>query len=127
MEVPVRQETQRSEIERASDKPWFTPRVDIYETDEAVTVVADLPGVPKDNVALTLEQGVLTLSARSRESEFEGAEGIACEYCAGDFYRSFRLGPQVDEKRMDASMKDGVLKVVIPKSDWAKTRKIEVK
>lgn len=127
MEHPVRQESKVHEIEHASDRQRFLPRVDIYESEEAVTVVADLPGVPKENVTLTLEQGVLTLTGAMADAGFANAEERYCECGAGEFARSFRLGPQVDEGKMEAVMADGVLRLRVPKSDWAKTRKIEVK
>lgn len=127
MEVPVRQESKTSEIEHASDRQRYVPRVDIYESEEAVTLVADLPGVAKENVTLTLEQGILTVTGRMSDPGFESADERYCECGSGDFHRSFRLGPQVDEAKMEAAMEDGVLRLRIPKSDWAKTRKIEVK
>lgn len=127
MESPVRQETNVSEIEHASDRQRYMPRVDIYESEEAVTVLADLPGVSKENVTLTLEQGVLTLTGRMKDPEVAGAEERYGECGPGDFHRSFRFGPQVDEAKMEAAMEDGVLRLRIPKSDWARTRKIEVK
>ena len=127
MDVPVKKKAEPSDVEHASDRPYFVPGVDIYESEEAVTVLASLPGVPKDSVVVTVDEGVLSLTGKVRSDLADDAEGRYCECEVGDFFRSFRLGPGVDGARMEASMSDGILTLVVPKSDWAKTKKIEVK
>lgn len=127
MDVPVKQEAKRGEVEHASDKPVYVPGVDIYESEEAVTILADLPGVPKEGVNLTLEKGILTLWGNEEMNPPEGSQARYLETRPGNFYRSFRLGPEVEEGKMEARMEDGVLHIRVPKSDFSKTRKIEVK
>ena len=127
MDVPAKKKAEGAEVERAADRPRFLPNVNIYESESAVTLLADLPGVAKDAVSLVVEDGVLTLSGNVRSGFGEEADLQYCESEDGDFFRSFQLGRDVDGSKMDASMEDGVLKLVIPKSDWAKTKKIEVK
>ncbi|MHC5039193.1 MAG: Hsp20/alpha crystallin family protein [Planctomycetota bacterium] len=127
MDVPVKKKSECAEVEHASDRPVYVPNVDIFDSEDGVVLVADLPGVPKEGVSLTLEQGVLTLSGKVKSDLPDGAEAVYREYEDGDFYRSFRLGQEIDGEKMEASVENGVLKLVIPRSDWAKTKKIEVK
>ena len=127
MDVPVKQKAEGAEVEPASDRPYFSPRVDIFDAEEGVTVLAEMPGVSKEDVVLTLDKGVLSLSGKVKSDLPDGSELRYGEFEFGDFHRSFRLGPEVEGSKMEASMEDGVLTLVIPKSDWAKTKKIEVK
>jgi len=127
MEVPVKKQAERGDVEQASDRPYYMPRVDIIESEDGLTVLAALPGVDKDNVSLTAEGGVLSVSGRVKSSLPENADARYVEAEEGDFHRSFRLGRDVDKEKMEASMQDGVLKLFLPKSQWARTKKIEVK
>jgi HSP20 family molecular chaperone IbpA len=126
MEVPVKKQ-ESSEIEHASDRAQYVPEVDIYESENGVVVLADLPGAVKESVNITVDQGVLSIHARSGVELPPCSELRYAETGFGDFSRQFRLGADVDRDKMEASLVDGVLKLFIPKSDWAKTRKIEVK
>jgi len=126
MEVPVKKE-EKNEIEYASETPHYIPEVDIFESENCVVVLADVPGALKESVNITVDQGVLTLNARVKVELPENAELRYSEAGYGDFSRQFRLGADVDRDKMEASLVDGVLRISIPKSDWAKTRKIEVK
>lgn len=126
MEVPVKKE-EKTEIEHASETPHYVPDVDIFESENGVVVLADVPGALKESVNITVDQGVLTLNARVKVELPENAELRYSEAGYGDFSRQFRLGADVDKDKMEASLIDGVLRISIPKSDWAKTRKIEVK
>ncbi len=104
---------------------FFTPRVDIKETKDHYEITADLPGVRKDDLSVTLQNGVMTIEAESRQEEKRETEGkiLRQERVYGRYVRSFDLGEGVNEKDIDASFKDGVLtlkaprkKAVIPKS-----------
>lgn len=106
----------------------LVPAVDVSETDDAYLVRAEMPGVRKEDIDITLEDGVLTLSAE-RKSESEAREGerlIRREVRYGKYLRSLRLGVPIDEDRIKASYADGVLALNLPKSEAAKPRKIEV-
>jgi HSP20 family molecular chaperone IbpA len=127
MDLARKKSSETAEVEHTSQRPHFVPDVDIFETKEGVTLLADLPGVTKENVSLTVEEGVLTLTGRVEENLPEGARSRYRESEAGDFYRSFRLGREVAGDKVEASMKDGVLRLDFPKTEWARTRKIEVK
>lgn len=102
------------------------PPVDIYERDEGLVVVADLPGVSREAVRVDVDKDVLTISARFEgEGAFPGqptySELSPCEY-----YRAFSLGEGLDPGRITASMRNGVLELFLPKAERAKTRKIQV-
>jgi HSP20 family protein len=116
-----------TEAERTRDQPAFRPRVDIYETDAAVTVVVDMPGVSEDSVDLTLEKGVLTINGNVDPEVPEGYSLVHAEYRVGDFERSFSLSNEINQDAIEARLKDGVLRVTLPKVTEAQTKKIAVK
>lgn len=127
MDVPVKKKSERAEVEPAADRPYYVPNVDIFESDAGVVLLADMPGVSKESVHITVEEGVLTLQGRV---DFDPAENSVLrhrEFEFGDFRRSFRLSEEVDREKLEAELVDGVLRITLPKSDWGKTRKIEVK
>jgi HSP20 family protein len=105
---------------------YFQPSVDIYETDEALVVTADIPGVEPQDVETDLRDNLLTLTARLKPLDAR-YQPLHREYEVGHYLRQFRLGQQIDQSRISAELKDGVLKLVLPKAEHAKARKIEVK
>jgi HSP20 family protein len=120
------QAPQGAEFTRA--RRVFMPRADIYETPDAIIVFSDMPGVDEKNVDITLEKNVLTISGHVEPPPLpSGVRLIYEEYEIGDYLRAFTLSDEVDRDRIEASMKQGVLKVTLPKSTSAKTRKISVK
>jgi HSP20 family protein len=126
------QETEKRELEtgsaeRTRDRPAFVPRVDIYETDEAIFVVADMPGVDENTVDITLENNVLTLNGYVEPTQFEGYSLAYAEYRAGDYQRAFTLSNQIDREWIEATVKDGVLRLHLPKVVQARTKKIAIK
>jgi HSP20 family protein len=127
MEVPVKKNVGPGQVEPAAEKEAYTPAVDILETPKNVVLFADLPGVPKEALSVTLDQGTLTIRGKGKVELPPNAELRYREVEFGDFSRSFRLGPEVSGEGMEAVFEDGVLRVVFPKSDWASTKKIEVK
>jgi HSP20 family protein len=116
-----------TEAERTRDQPAFVPRVDIYDTDEAITVVADMPGVSEDSVDITLEKGVLTINGDVNPEVPEGYSLAHAEYRVGDFVRSFTLSNEINQDDIEATLKDGVLRVTLGKVTAAQTKKIAVK
>lgn len=122
-----KQEAQELEgVERTRTRRVYIPRVDIFETGEAVVLLADMPGVSEEDVDVTLEKNVLTITGYVQASEREGYSLAYSEYSEGDYERTFVLSDEVDRSRIEATMKDGVLKLLLPKSEALKTRKIEV-
>jgi|ERR1043165_3277084 HSP20 family molecular chaperone IbpA len=113
--------------ERAAARKVFMPRVDIYETKDAVFVTADMPGVDEKNVEISLEKSVLTIRGKTESFAPEGYQAAYKEYEEGDFEREFTLTDEVDRDGIQAAMKHGVLKLTLPKAGPAKARKIEVK
>jgi HSP20 family protein len=105
---------------------FFTPLVDIYETENELTVYADVPGVRPEDVDLHYEQGELTLRARVRPRA-EGKRLLLQEFEEDDFYRAFRIHESIDAGRISAECKNGVLAVHLPKAEAAKPRQISVK
>jgi len=122
-----KQEVSEAEAERTRDRKAFVPRTDIYEDGENIVVVADLPGVDGNSVEITLEKGVLTINGYVEPVVPENYTLNYAEYEVGDFQRSFRLSNQIDQENIQATMKDGVLRLVLPKVGPAKTKKIAVK
>jgi len=104
----------------------FTPPIDIFRTDEALVLRADLPGVCVDRLDLQIENNKLTLFGRVQEDLPEEAVPSHMEYQVGDFYRSFILSDEVDYERITAKMNLGVLEITLPISPQAQPRKIHV-
>lgn len=104
------------------------PRLDVTERDGEFVIRAEIPGVKKEDLEITLEDGVLTLGGetRSETEEKEGDRVIRQERRYGKFVRSLRVGKEVDEKKIKANYKDGILEVVLPKAEAVKPKKINV-
>ena len=104
----------------------FVPVTDIFETDEALTVILEMPGVDKDNVDLKVENDVLKIDGWINFSRYEGLQPVYTEYNIGNYARSFQLSSKIDQDRISAELRDGVMTLVLPKSEKAKPRKIAV-
>lgn len=120
-----KQEVETSGVERTRARRAFVPRADIYETDDAIVVVADMPGVTPESVDITLEQDVLTINGFADEVRPEGYALAYAEYAVGDYVRSFTLSNQIDQSKIEARMTDGVLRLNLPKAQPT-TRKIAI-
>jgi len=105
---------------------FFTPRVDIFETEEELTLYADVPGVKADDVELRFERGELILQGRVRDRQRPG-QVLIQEYDEGDFYRVFQIHESIDNTRIAAECKNGELIVHLPKSEAAKPRQVKVR
>jgi len=126
------QDTEKQEIvesgaERTRDRLAFVPRADIYETDEAIVVVTDMPGVDENSVDITLEDNVLTISGYVEPMRPEGHTLSYAEYEVGDYLRAFTLSNQIERDGIEATIKDGVLRLHLPKVTEARKRKIAIK
>jgi HSP20 family molecular chaperone IbpA len=106
--------------------PTFSPRVDVIEKPDCMVLLADMPGVSKDNVSVVLEKGVLTIEGEIAMPEEPGMRIGRQEYEVGRFHRAFEVGEGLDPSGVEARIKDGVLRLVIPKSAVLRPRKIEV-
>ncbi|EFK09139.1 Hsp20/alpha crystallin family protein [delta proteobacterium NaphS2] len=116
-----------SNAEATKPGPVFTPAVDIFETDNALILLADLPGVKAEDLTIDLKEGVLALSTQMEIPEATDEVGILREYQTGNYYRKFNLSDVIDQSRIEAKLKDGVLRLTLPKVEAAAPRKIEVK
>ena len=103
----------------------FLPTTDIFETEEGLTVVLEMPGVDRDNVEVSVENGVLTVEGRINFQKYEGLQPLYGEYNIGPF-RS-RISGRVNQEGIKAEMRDGVITLVLPKAEEAKPRRIEVR
>ena len=126
--APERVPVQQPEgAERTRDRPIYAPRVDIVETEDALEILADMPGVTKEGVEVTLEQRVLSIRGRPDISLPEELAPLYLEYQPGDYERSFTLSDAVDPAGIEARVRDGVLHLRLPKAAPAKRQRIEVK
>jgi HSP20 family protein len=104
------------------------PALNVAETEQNFTITAELPGVNKDDVSLTIENGVLTIAGeKKRETEHQDKAWHRIERVYGSFQRSLTLPKDVNGDQADATFKDGVLTVVLPKTEQAKPRTLKVK
>jgi HSP20 family protein len=104
----------------------FLPSADIYETNDALNVVLEMPGVEKNSVEVRVEDGVLKIDGRLDFSKYQGLQPLYTEYNVGHYSRSFRLSSKIDQNKIGAELKDGVLSLVLPKVEEAKPRTIQV-
>jgi HSP20 family protein len=112
---------------RSDDLASWTPGVDVVEEADAYLFSVDLPGVPKENVDITFEDNILTISgSRERKEETNNGQYRRVERRYGKFTRSFSLPSQVDTAKVDAKFQDGVLLVRVPKAETARARKIKI-
>jgi len=105
----------------------FTPAVDIFETDKEITLLADMPGVKAGELNIDLRENVLTLDGDVKEPEGVGEVDVIREYRTGKYYRQFTLSQVIDQAKINAELKDGVLRLRLPKVEAATPRKIAVK
>ena len=125
LSVSEKKEVQ-SGAESTRNVPVFIPAVDIYESESELTLVADMPGVPLEKVDIDLDGEQITIRGTVPDAE-ENGRVLLREYTVGDYYRQFTLSNDIDREKIQASMKDGVLKLVLPKAEAATPRKIVVK
>jgi HSP20 family protein len=105
----------------------FMPATDIYEAEDALTVILEMPGVEKSNVSIHVEDGTLNVEGRLDLAKYRGLQPLYTEYNIGHYSRSFRLSSKIDQSKIAAEMKDGVLSLKLPKIEEAKPRTIQVK
>ena len=104
----------------------FSPRVDIFETDKDIVLLADMPGVASDKLDVDLRENTLTLSAEAVSSKGADEQDILSEYGVGKYYRQFTLSEVIDQGKIEAKLQSGVLRLVLPKVEKAAPRKISI-
>ncbi len=105
----------------------FVPAADIYEGEHNLMVVLEMPGVEKKNVDVRVEDAVLDVEGRLDLAKYQGLQPLYTEYNIGHYARSFRLSSKIDQSKIAAEMKDGVLSLTLPKVEEAKPRTIQIR
>jgi len=117
--------TQQAQVVRREEQTqYFQPAADIAETAEAVILKLDMPGVAKDDVDITIDKDMLSITGRAQPEE--AGESVYRETYVGDYRRQFTLSADVDPNDVSAAMKDGVLTVTVGKAKAAKPKKIKI-
>jgi len=104
----------------------FVPTADIYETQDALTVILEMPGVEKSNVSVRVEEGLLQVEGRLDLNKYQGLQPLHTEYNVGHYARSFQLSSKIDQTKIAAALNDGVLSLTLPKIQEAKPRLINI-
>jgi HSP20 family protein len=121
---------QKREVEKAQESTTplraFLPVTDIYETEQALTLVMEMPGVGKDGLDVNVDSGVLTVEGRINFDKYDGLQPLYTEYNIGPYRRSFRLPSQINQDGITAEITDGVVTLVLPKAEEARPRQITV-
>lgn len=112
--------------EQTQPGPVFTPAVDIFETEKALTLLADMPGVASEDMVIDLRDDVLTITGAVKPFEKKDEKDVLVEFEVGRFHRQFSLSEAIDQSRIEAKLADGVLRLNLPKAEKAVPRKIAV-
>jgi HSP20 family protein len=105
----------------------FLPTADIFEAEDALHVVLEMPGVEKDNINISVREGVLNIEGRLDFAKYKDLQPLYTEYNVGNYSRSFRLSTSIDQNKIGAELKDGVLSLTLPKVAEAKPRTIQIR
>jgi len=126
-ELEVRQKKELvAKEEKTIPGRYFIPSADIYETEETLAVVLEMPGVEKKDLDVGLENGVLWVDGRIDFSGYRDMEPVYSEYNVGHYARSFALSDKIDQEKISANLEDGVLTLTLPKAKQAQPRKIAI-
>lgn len=112
--------------ESVSARPTVRPAVDIYENQDELMLVVDLPGVSPDRLVVDVEKDTLTIIGRRPEALPEGARVLGGQFFGWDFKRQFTVPAEIDQDRIKAELKDGVLEVRLPRHERTKPRRIQI-
>jgi HSP20 family molecular chaperone IbpA len=125
LEVQEKKELASKE-EKTVPAKYYVPNTDIYETDDALTVVMEIPGVEKKNLTVHVENDVLRVEGRIDFSKYEGLDPVYTEYNVGNFVRAFTLSSKIDQDQVGAQLDDGVLTLTLKKAKQAMPRRIPI-
>jgi HSP20 family molecular chaperone IbpA len=115
-----------SKEEKTVPARYFVPNTDIYETDDALIVVMEIPGVAKNDVSIDLESDTLRVEARIDHGHYDGLDPLYTEYNVGHFARGFSLSSKIDRQQISAELADGVLTLTLKKAKEAQPRRIAI-
>jgi HSP20 family molecular chaperone IbpA len=122
--VPENKSALTKKEETRTPEEYITPMVDIYETDEGLTLLADLPGVSSEGLDVKVKDDILTIQAHAEHQS--NGNSLYREFDILNYFRQFQLSERVDTNKISAQFQEGVLKLYLPKAEEAKPRKIEV-
>jgi HSP20 family molecular chaperone IbpA len=126
-ELAVREKKELvSKEEKTVPGRYYVPYTDIYETNEELTLVIEMPGVEKKDLGVTLENDVLRVQGQIDFAKYQGMEPVYTEYNVGHYMRSFALSNKVDQERITAQLDEGVLTLTLPKAQEAQARRISI-
>ena len=121
---------QKREVEKKQESTIpsriFLPVTDIFESEQALTVVLEMPGVSKDSAEIGIESDILTITGRIDFSKYEGLQPLYTEYNIGHYSRSFQISSKIEQEGITAELTNGVMTLVLPKAEKAKPRRISV-
>jgi HSP20 family protein len=123
---PQKTQAEQNRPERTRGDRYFQPRVDILENDKELVLYADMPGVRPEQVDLHYERGELVLHGRIQPPQRRG-QPLVREYAEGDYFRVFQIHESIDSSKIEATCKNGVLVIHLPKVEAARPRQITVK
>jgi HSP20 family protein len=126
MEMQQQEAVAQDDMERTRSRRRFIPKADIFETESEIVLLADIPGANEKSVDITLEKSVLTVDAYISPTRSEDYQMAYAEYEEGDYQRSFRLSDEIARESIEATVRDGVLRLRLPKAKQAQARKIAV-
>ena len=115
-----------SKEEKTVPARYFVPATDIYETDDGLMVVMEVPGVERKDIDINVENEVIRVEGRIDTSKYDGLDPLYTEYNVGHFARSFTLSSKIDQQKIGAQLEDGVLTLTLPKLKEAQPRRISV-
>lgn len=115
------------ETERTKSRKVYVPKVDIYEAKDAIVLVADMPGVDEKSVDIILDKNILTITGTVEPEAYKDHSITYSEYDTGDYERAFTISGEVDRNKIEASVKQGVLRVTLHKVEPVKAKKIAIK
>ncbi|HEY2051364.1 MAG TPA: Hsp20/alpha crystallin family protein [Caulobacteraceae bacterium] len=125
-ELAVREKRELAGEEKTIPGRFFVPSTDVYETEDGLTLVMEMPGVALDGLDVSLEDGVLRVEGRLDPSKYQGLAPVYTEYNVGHYARSFALSDKVDQDNIGAKLEDGVLTLTLPKAASTRPRRIAV-
>ena len=121
---------QKREVDKKTESTapgrTFLPVTDIFETPDALTVVLEMPGVDRSSIEASVEDDIVTIQGRIDHSKYEGMQPVYTEYNVGHYARSFEISNKIDQTKISAQLKDGVVTIVLPKAEQTKPRKIQI-
>lgn len=125
--VQTQQAPAAAEPEQTRNRRVYSPRVDIFEKQGAIVLLADMPGTDEKNINISLEKNILTITGKVDVEHRTDSRLAYAEYGIGDYSRSFSIPDDIDRNKIEASIKSGVLSLVLPKAEPEKARRIEIK